>query len=69
MIQVVIIILFIIFLVYSIRCLNRSETYTINKLYISWENKNYIEESVDKWILVLENSNGDELHKIENIDV
>ena len=69
MIQVVIIILFIIFLVYSIRFLNRSETYTINKLYISWENKNYIEESVDKWILVLENSNGDELHKIENIDV
>ena len=69
MIQVVIIILFIIFLVYSIRCLNRSETYTINKLYISWENKNYIEESVDKWILVLENSDGNELHKIENIDV
>lgn len=69
MIQVVIIILFIIFLIYSIRCLNRSETYTIKKLYISWENKNYVEESVNKWILVLVNSDGDELHKIENIDV
>ena len=69
MIQVVIIILFIIFLIYSIRCLNKSETYTINKLYISWENKNYVEESVEKWILVLVNSDGNELHKIENTGV
>jgi hypothetical protein len=69
MIQVVIIILFIIFLIYSIRCLNKSETYTINKLYISWENKNYVEESVEKWIIVLVNSDGDELHKIENTDI
>ena len=69
MIQVVIIILFIIFLIYSIRCLNKSETYTINKLYVSWENKNYVEESVEKWILVLVNSDGNELHKIENTDV
>ena len=69
MIQVVIIILFIIFLIYSIRSLNKSETYTINKLYISWENKNYVEESVEKWILVLVNSDGNELHKIENTDV
>ena len=69
MIQVVIIILFIIFLIYSIRCLNKSETYTIDKLNISWENKSGVEESVNKWILVLENSYGDELHKIENTDV
>ena len=69
MIQVVIIILFIIFLIYSIRCLNKSETYTINKLYISWENKNYVEESVEKWILVLVNSDGNELHEITNTDV
>jgi len=69
MIQVVIIILFIIFLIYSIRCLNKSETYTIKKLYISWENKNYVEESVNKWILVLVNSGGDELHEITNYDV
>jgi len=69
MIQVVIIILFIIFLIYSIRSLNKSETYTINKFNISWENKSGVEESVNKWILVLENSYGDELHKIENTDV
>ena len=69
MIQVVIIILFIIFLIYSIRCLNKSETYTINKLYISWENNNYVEESVEKWILVLVNSDGDKLHEIENTDI
>jgi len=69
MIQVVIIILFIIFLIYSIRCLNKSETYTINKLYISWENKDYIEEVVTKWILVLVNPNGEVLHEIENTDV
>ena len=69
MIQVVIIILFIIFLIYSIRCLNKSETYTINKLYISWENKNYVEESVEKWIIVLVNSDGNELHEITNTDV
>jgi len=68
MIQVVIIILFIIFLIYSIRSLNKSETYTIKKLYVSWENKNYVEESVEKWILVLVNSDGDELHKITNYD-
>tara|TARA_B110000858_G_scaffold175014_1_gene208046 strand:+ start:262 stop:2862 length:2601 start_codon:yes stop_codon:yes gene_type:complete len=68
MIQVVIIILFIIFLVYSIRSLNKSETYTIDKLNISWGNKSGVEESVNKWILVLENSDGDELHKIENTD-
>tara|TARA_R110001632_G_scaffold221310_1_gene351722 strand:+ start:265 stop:2865 length:2601 start_codon:yes stop_codon:yes gene_type:complete len=68
MIQVVIIILFIIFLIYSIRSLNKSETYTIDKLNISWGNKSGVEESVNKWILVLENSDGDELHKIENTD-
>lgn len=69
MIQVVIIILFIIFLIYSIRSLNKSETYTIDKLNISWGNKSGVEESVNKWILVLENSDGDELYKIENTDV
>jgi len=69
MIQVVIIILFIIFLIYSIRSLNKSETYTINNLNISWGNKSGVEESVNKWILVLENSDGDELHKIENTDI
>ncbi len=68
MIQVVIIILFIIFLIYSIRSLNKSETYMINNFNISWENKSGVEESVNKWILVLENSYGDELHKIENTD-
>jgi len=68
MIQVVIIILFIIFLIYSIRSLNKSETYTIDKLNISWGNKSGVEESVNKWILVLENSDGVELHKIENTD-
>ena len=68
MIQVVIIILFIIFLIYSIRSLNKSETYTIDKLNISWGNKSGVEESVNKWILVLENSDGVELYKIENTD-
>tara|TARA_B110000211_G_scaffold73810_1_gene85912 strand:- start:3003 stop:5543 length:2541 start_codon:yes stop_codon:yes gene_type:complete len=48
--------------------LNKSETYTIDKLNISWGNKSGVEESVNKWILVLENSDGDELHKIENTD-
>jgi len=49
--------------------LNRSETYTINKLYISWENKNYVEETVKNWILVLVNSDGNELHEITNYDI
>lgn len=68
MILIVSIILFIFFLIYSIRLINR-EPYKIDEVKISWGNKSGIEGNVNKWILVLVNSSGVELHRLENTDV
>jgi len=68
MILVISLILFMIFLIYSIRPINH-EPYKIDEVKISWTNKSGIEGTVNKWILVLVNSNGVELHRLENTDV
>ena len=68
MILVISLILFMIFLIYSIRPINH-EPYKIDEVKISWTNKSGIEGTVNKWILVLVNSSGVELHRLENTDV
>ena len=65
MIQVVIIILFIIFLIYSIRP-RKSEEYTLEGLKLSWLNKAGIEGVVTKWIVTLKDSSGSVVHTYEN---
>ena len=65
MILVLAIILFIIFLIYSIRPI-RSEEYTLEGLKLSWKNKASIEGVVTKWIVTLKDSSGNVIHTYEN---
>lgn len=67
MILVLAIILFIIFLIYSIRP-SRSEEYTLEGLKLSWANKASIEGVVTKWIVTLKDSSGSVIHTYENSD-
>lgn len=68
MIHILAIILFIIFLIYSIR-LNKSEEYTIDSLKVSWVNQANIEGIVTKWIFTLKDSSESVIHTYENSDV
>ena len=67
MIQVVTIILFIIYLIYSIKP-SKSEEYTLEGLKLSWANKASIEGIVTKWIVTLKDSSGSVIHSYENSD-
>jgi len=67
MIFVLAIILFIIFLIYSIRP-SKSEEYTLEGLKLSWANKASIEGIVTKWIVTLKDSSGSVIHSYENSD-
>jgi len=67
MILVLAIILFIIFLIYSIRP-SKSEEYTLEGLKLSWANKASIEGVVTKWIVTLKDSSGSVIHTYENSD-
>ena len=67
MILVLAIILFIIFLIYSIRP-SKSEEYTLEGLKLSWANKASIEGIVTKWIVTLKDSSGSVIHSYENSD-
>jgi len=65
MILVVLIILFIILLLCKYR-LFAEEKYTINSLGIDWRNKAGVSESVNKWILVLYDKDGTNIHQTED---
>ena len=67
MILVLAIILFIIFLIYSIRP-SKCEEYTLEGLKLSWSNKASIEGIVTKWIVTLKDSSGNVIHTYENSD-
>ena len=67
MILLLSIILFIIFLIYSIK--PRGEGYTLEGLKLSWTNKANIEGIVTKWIITLKDSSGSVIHTYENSDV
>ena len=64
MILVLAIILFIIFLIYSIK--PGREEYTLEGLKLSWKNKASIEGVVTKWIVTLKDSSGNVIHTYEN---
>ena len=64
MILVLAIILFIIYLIYSIK--PRREEYTLEGLELSWKNKASIEGIVTKWIVTLKDSSGNVIHTYEN---
>jgi len=66
MILLIAIILFIIFLIYSIK--PRSEEYILGGLKLSWKNKMGIEGVVDKWIVILKDKSGTTIHEYENSD-
>ena len=66
MIPLLAIILFIIFLIYSIK--PRGEGYTLEGLKLSWANKASIEGVVTKWIVTLKDSSGSVIHTYENSD-
>ena len=67
MILILAIILFIIFLIYSIRP-RKSEEYTLEGLKLSWLNKAGIEGVVTKWIVTLKDSSGSVVYTYENPD-
>lgn len=67
MILVLAIILFIIYLIYSINP-GKSEEYTLEGLKLSWANKASIEGVVTKWIVTLKDSSGNVIHTYENSD-
>ena len=67
MILLLAIILFIIFLIYSIK--PRCEEYTLEGLKLSWTNKANIEGTVTKWIITLKDSSNNVIHTYENSDV
>jgi hypothetical protein len=66
MIPLLAIILFIIFLIYSIKPMG--EEYTLDGLKLSWSNKANIEGTVTKWIVTLKDSSGSVIHTYENSD-
>jgi len=65
MILILAIILFIIYLIYSIKP-SKSEEYTLEGLKLSWANKASIEGVVTKWIVTLKDSSGSVIHTYEN---
>jgi hypothetical protein len=67
MILVLAIILFIIFLIYSIKPI-KSEEYTLEGLKLSWKNKVGIDGVVTKWIVTLKDSSDNVIHTYENSD-
>ena len=67
MILILAIILFIIYLIYSIKP-SKSEEYTLEGLKLSWANKASIEGIVTKWIVTLKDSSGSVIHSYENSD-
>lgn len=67
MILILTIILFIIYLIYSIKP-SKSEEYTLEGLKLSWANKASIEGIVTKWIVTLKDSSGSVIHSYENSD-
>jgi fibro-slime domain-containing protein len=62
---IVLIILFIILLWCKYR-LSTEEKYTINSLGIDWRNKAGVSDSVNKWILVLYDKDGKNIHQTED---
>jgi len=64
MIILLAIILFIIFLIYSIK--PKREEYTLEGLNLFWANKGGIEGVVTKWVVTLKDSSGNVIHTYEN---
>ena len=68
MIPLLLIILFIIFLLYMLRK-RRVEEYLVEGVNLSWRNKSGIEGIVEKWTLVVKDTQGNEIHRTENSDL
>lgn len=68
MIPLLLIILFIIFLLYMLRK-RRVEEYLIEGVNLSWRNKSGVEGIVEKWTLVVKDTQGNEIHRTENSDL
>ena len=68
MIPLLLIILFIIFLLYVLRK-RHVEEYLIEGVNLSWRNKTGVEGIVNKWILVVKDTQGNEIHRTENSDL
>jgi len=68
MIPLLLIILFIIFLLYVLRK-RHVEEYLIEGVSLSWRNKTGVEGIVNKWILVVKDTQGNEIHRTENSDL
>lgn len=68
MIPLLLIILFIIFLLYMLRK-RHVEEYLIEGVNLSWRNKSGVEGIVEKWTLVVKDTQGNEIHRTENSDL
>jgi hypothetical protein len=68
MIPLLLIILFIIFLLYVLRK-RHVEEYLIEGVNLSWRNKSGVEGIVEKWTLVVKDTQGNEIHRTENSDL
>jgi|MDTC01.1.fsa_nt_gb fibro-slime domain-containing protein len=66
MILLLIIILLVIWLIIKVR--RQAEYYKVEGLKLSWTNKTNIEGNVTKWIFVLKDKTGNEIHRYENSD-
>ena len=66
MIPLLIIILLVIWLIIKVR--RQAEYYKVEGLKLSWTNKANIEGNVSKWIFVLKDTSGNEIHRYENSD-
>lgn len=64
MIPLLIIILLVICLIIKVR--RQAEYYKVEGLKLSWANKANIEGNVSKWIFVLKDKSGNEIHRYEN---
>ena len=64
MIPLLIIILLVIWLIIKVR--RQAEYYKVEGLKLSWTNKANIEGNVTKWIFVLKDKSGNEIHRYEN---
>ena len=64
MIPLLIIILLVIWLIIKVR--RQAEYYKVEGLKLSWANKANIEGNVTKWIFVLKDKSGNEIHRYEN---
>ena len=69
MIPLLLIILFIIFLLYMLRKRGHVEEYIIEGVNLSWRNKSGVEGIVEKWTLVVKDTQGNEIHRTENSDL